>query len=59
MGPVQMEEQKQMKYSYRFSVSASKPGEANDEGEKGEVQSYINELLGLEAERTEKNKLPA
>jgi len=40
------QEEPQLKYSYRFRLEASKPGEFDDES-KGEVQSYINELLGV------------
>jgi len=40
------QEEPQLKYSYRFRLEASKPGEYDDES-KGEVQSYINELLGV------------
>ena len=53
-----MEEQKQLKYSYKFSYSAPKSKETGSEPEKSEVQSYINELLGLEGSSSQKNKLP-
>jgi hypothetical protein len=42
------QEEPQLKYSYRFRVEAKKTGVFDDEESKAEVQSYINELLGVE-----------
>jgi len=56
---VHMDEQGTVKYSYKFSFGAAKPDEAKVEADKGEVQSYINELLGLDSRKAEKNRLPA
>jgi len=55
----QMVEQKQLKYSYKFSLRAEKTGEPTEEAGKEELQSFINELLGLDSKRTEKNRLPS
>ena len=35
------------KYTYRFRLEAKKPTAFDDEASKSEVQSYINELLGV------------
>jgi hypothetical protein len=48
-----------VKYSYKFSLAAAKGTQAKDESDQAEVQSYINELLGLESKKTEMNRLPA
>ena len=54
-----MDEQEQLKYTYRFSLKAEKTGESSDEPGKGEVQSYINDLLGLDDKKSDKNRLPS
>lgn len=54
-----MDEQEQLKYTYRFTFKSEKTGESRDEPEKGEIQSYINDLLGLDNKKTEKNRLPS
>jgi hypothetical protein len=41
------DEEPKLKYSYRFRVEAKQPEVFDNETEKAEVQSYINELLGL------------
>jgi len=41
------QEEPQLKYSYRFRVEAKKPGVFDDAEMKAEVQTYINELLGI------------
>ena len=41
------QEEPQLKYSYRFRVEARKPREFDDPETKAEVQSYINDLLGV------------
>jgi len=43
-----------MKYSYRFRLEARKLGSAQDEPNKAEVQSYINEILGVSGNRDRK-----
>jgi hypothetical protein len=44
----------QLKYSYRFRVEAKDLTPFEDEESKAEVQSYINELLGLRERSREK-----
>jgi hypothetical protein len=41
------QEEPQLKYSYRFRVEAKKSGAFDDAESRAEVQSYINELLGV------------
>jgi len=41
------QEEPQLKYSYRFRLEAKKTEDLNDEEARSEVQSYINELLGV------------
>jgi len=41
------QEEPQLKYSYRYRVEAKNPGVYDDPEAKAEVQSYINELLGV------------
>jgi protoporphyrinogen oxidase len=41
------QEEPQLKYSYRFRVEAKRQDAFDDEESKAEVQSYINELLGV------------
>jgi len=47
-------EGQEMKYSYRFRLEARKLGSAQDEPNKAEVQSYINEILGVSGNRDRK-----
>ena len=54
-----MVEQERKKYSYTFSLMAAKTSEEEAEPERTEVQSYINELLGLEPKKSDKNKIAA
>ena len=56
---VHMEEQTKVKYSYRFSLAAGKSAEIKDESEKAEVQSYINDILGLESTKNDRRIVPA
>ena len=60
--PVQMEEQEQSKYNYRFSLSAGRIGPMTapekEELEKSDLQAYINEVLGLQTRKQDKNRLP-
>ena len=35
------------KYTYKFRLEAKTPAAFDDEASKAEVQSYINELLGV------------
>jgi len=44
----------QLKYTYRFRLEAKKPDAFDDQETKAEVQSYINELLGVKDEPREK-----
>ena len=41
------QEETQLRYSYRFRQDARSPGVFSEEEAKTEVQSYINELLGI------------
>ena len=44
----------QLKYSYKFRLEAKNPTTFDDETAKAEVQSYINELLGVKGNSREK-----
>ena len=44
----------QLKYSYRFRVEAKPVAVFDEEESKAEVQSYINELLGVKDRPREK-----
>jgi len=44
----------QLKYTYRFRVEAKQPTAFEEDESKAEVQSYINELLGLKEKAREK-----
>ena len=44
------------KYTYRLRMEAKKTDAFDDERSRAEVQSYINELLGLK-ERLQENKI--
>ena len=57
--PTRLVEQEHKKYSYTFSLMAAKTSEEEAEPERTEVQSYINELLGLEPKKSDKNKIAA
>jgi len=48
------QEEPQLKYSYRFRVEAKKSDAFDDPESRAEVQSYINELLGLKDQPREK-----
>jgi len=41
-----------MKYSYKFRLEARMPAVFDEEDSKSEVQSYINELLGVKKEKS-------
>ena len=52
-----MAEQGRLRYNYRFNFVSTIPGETKDEPEKNELQAYINEVLGLESKKSEKNRV--
>jgi len=52
------ESETQLKYSYRFRLEAKVPTTFDDETSKAEVQSYINDLLGLKGNTREKVSPP-
>lgn len=41
------QEEPQLKYSYRYRLEAKKSSGFDDDESRAEVQSYINELLGM------------
>ena len=41
------QDEPQLKYNYRFKLEAKMPDKFDDEASRSEVQSYINELLGV------------
>ena len=45
----------QMKYSYKFRLEARKQEAFDEEASRTEVQSYINELLGVKDKSHEKD----
>ena len=45
----------QLKYTYRFRVEAKEPAVFDEDESKAEIQSYINELLGLREAANEKD----
>ena len=49
------QDEPQLKYSYRFRLEAKKPEVFDEEVTKSEVQSYINDLLGLK-DRSRENQ---
>ena len=51
------QEEPMAKYSYTFRLQAMKLGENGlDQPSKGEIQTYINEVLGITAKRSEKDQ---
>jgi len=48
----------QLKYSYKFRQEAKDLAISDDEETKAEVQSYINELLGVKGNSREKISSP-
>jgi len=46
----------QLKYSYKFRLEAKQPQVFDEEVTKSEVQSYINDLLGVKDKPLEKNR---
>jgi hypothetical protein len=60
--PIYMTEQEQTKFTYRFNLKAGRIGEIpappKEESEKSELQAYINEVLGLQTRKEDKNALP-
>jgi len=53
-----LDNETQLKYSYKYRQEAKSPTVFNDEEAKAEVQSYINELLGLKGTPREKVSPP-
>jgi hypothetical protein len=57
-----MAQQEQTKYSYKFNLKAGRIGEITappgEEPERSELQAYINEVLGLENRKQDKNRIP-
>jgi len=45
--PMSSQDEPQLKYNYRFKLEAKMPDKFDDEASRSEVQSYINELLGV------------
>jgi len=53
------QDEPQQKYSYKFRLEAKNQIDFENDALKGEVQSYINELLGLKGNSREKISPPA
>jgi hypothetical protein len=52
-----MTAKEEQKYSYRYTFEARKPGETNaPELPKSELQSYINEVLGIRKAKDQKDE---
>jgi hypothetical protein len=53
------QDEPQLKYTYRFRVEAKNPVVFDEETSRAEVQSYINELLGVKDKPRERLQPPS